>query len=432
MKSRLLNLLAGIGSMIALCLHSSPAEAIFASVKSTGMAATAISYPLDSLALAYNPAGLTDVGDRFDLEAAWVQNWASANVSGNRLPSGALNPLVNGHFDGMRTKYIFPVGFGLNKLWCFCDDWTIATGLGVYNRNYQKTTFKKVLVLLGTSKPGLEYLHETVAPTIAVQWCNKHALGVSVNYQVERIKVNGLQNFDRPVIPGIPGGSIDPGHVTNRGYDYATGWGVTVGYLGHITDCLSIGATYQPKTSMSRMSKYKGFLAHRGRLNIPQKIGAGISYRILPCLVAAFDVEHIQWSKIKSLHNNLLYLGTLQPLGSQNGPGFGFRDQWYYRVGAEWQYSDCLAFRAGYRFANTPIKRSQTAVNLLTLDCVQSFATIGGTWCINPCNEVSFAFAYGFQHKVKGKNSIPIFLGGGEVDLKEEKFALAIAWGYQF
>jgi long-chain fatty acid transport protein len=426
MKLRLLNTLACIGAFAALCLNSAPVEAIFASVKATGMAATCISYPLDSLVGAYNPAGITDVGDRFDVEAAWVQDWGKSKVSGNRTATGALNPLTNGSRNGMRTKTVYPAGFGLTKGWCLANDWEVSAGLILYNRNYQKTTYKHALALFGRSPAGLEYLNETVAPIVAVKWCDRHSIGISVNYQIERLKVNGLQNFDNTLF------SSAPGHVTNRGYEYATGWGVTIGYLGKLTDSLSIGVTYQPETGMTRLNKYKGFLADRGRLNIPRKIGAGISYHITPCLVVAFDVEHIQWSKIRSLHNPLLHNGVLEKLGQKNGPGFGFRNQWYYRVGSEWRINESWTVRAGYRYANTPIRRSQTAVNVLTLDTVESFVTVGGTWNLNECNEFTITYAYGFEHKIRGRNAIPAFLGGGNVDLKEQKYALGIAWGYNF
>lgn len=451
MKFKKLKFLILIGSVAISSLQSTKAEAIFASVKSTGMAATAISYPLDSLCGAYNPAGEAYIGDRLDLEGGWVHNWGSANNKGNILLNPithqpvidpatgqpVLNPFTNGHFDGMRTKDVFPVNFGINKVWCLGCDFELSTSLIVYNRNYQKTSYKQPLRLLGTSKAGLEYINETVSPIIALKWCDSHTLGISINYQIERIKVNGLENFDHFPTLLNPTGTIAPGHVTNRGYDYAHGWGVTIGYLGRITDCLSIGVTYQPKTKMSRMDKYKGFLAQRGRLDVPQKIGAGISYRFMGCVVAAFDVEHIQWSQVKSLHNPLIPKDPAIPglpnlLGTSNGPGFGFRNQWYYRVGLEWTINECWVARVGFRHANAPIKSSQTAVNVLTLDTVEDFITVGGTWNINPCNELSIVYAYGFEHEIHGKNSIPLAFGGGEASLKEQKYALGIAWGWKF
>lgn len=426
MMFRFLKLLSCVGSVIALCLQSQSAEAIFASVKSTGMAATCISYPLDSLVGAYNPAGMVDVGDRFDFEVGWVRDRGHADVHGNLIPA------VNGRFNGMRTKDVYPAGFGLNKTFCFCD-WEVSAGLILYNRNFQKTTYTRPFVLLGTSNLGLEYVNETLSPCFAVKFLERHSFGVSVNYQIERIKVNGIQNFDHPVLPPpFPPGSVAPGHVTNRGYNYSTGWGVTVGYLGEIFDGFRFGATYQPETCMTRLNKYKGFLANKGRLNIPRKIGAGISYDVLPCVVVAFDVEHIQWSKIRALHNPLIQDGTIFPIGSKKGPGFGFRNQWYYRVGVEWKINPCWTVRAGFRHANTPIRKTQTAVNLLTLDTVEDFVTVGATWNVTCSQELSGVFAYGFPHKIYGKNSIPQSFGGGEADLKEQKFALGLAYGWKF
>jgi len=400
-----------------LFLHTSQVEAVFASAKSTGMAATSISYPIDSLAGAYNPAGIAVVGDRLDVEAAWVRDTGHGSVHKNLLS------IANGSFEGMKTKDAYPVGFGLTKTWNLGCDLDIAAGVIVYNRNYQKTTFGKPLILFGTSRPGLEYINETISPIIAVKIYDSHTIGISANYQVERIKVNGLQNFDNIFR------SIAPNHVTNRGYGYANGWGATIGYFGQITNCLSIGATYQPETKMSRITKYKGFLADRGKLNVPQKIGFGIAYKILPCLAVAFDVEHIRWKPIKSLSNPF---PAVERLGEVNGPGFGFSNQWYYRLGMEWQIDESWTARIGYRHANTPVRKSQTAVNLLTLDTVEDYLTAGLTWAFNCSSEITIVGAYGFENEVKGKNSIPLAFGGGEVNIKEQKFAVGLAWGWKY
>lgn len=421
MKSRLSNIFTCLGTAAVLCLQSSSAEAIFASVKSTGMAATCISYPLDSLVGAYNPAGMVDVGNRFDIEGGWVRDYGHARVSGNisGLP-------VNGKFNGMRTKDVYPFSFGINKNFCIADNWTVGAGVVAYNRNYQKTTYGQAFPLLGTSNLGMEYLNQTVSPILSVNWCCTHSFGISANYQVERLKVNGLQNFDNAFR------SVAPGRVTNRGYDWSTGWGFTIGYRGQLTNDLSVGVTYQPKTSMRRMHKYQGFLAQKGKLDVPEKIGAGISYRVVPCVVVAFDVEYIQWRKVKALSNSLEHHGVIEQLGSNHGPGFGFINQWYYRLGADWQVNDCFALRAGFRHANTPIRKSQTTVNLLSIDTCEDFLTVGGTWNVTESNEVSAMFAYGFTKSVNGRGAIPLAFGGGNVNLKEEKFALGAAWGYKF
>lgn len=427
-----LKMLTTLGLLASLCLTTQDAEAVLASVKSTAMAATAVAHPIDALAGAYNPAGITDVGDRFDVGAYWVRDEGKATVTGN------LEEDLNTSYDPFRTKDFYAGDFGITKSFCTefcCQDIEWSLGFVAYDRNFQKTTYKEPLPLLGTSNPGLEYAHVTLAPILAVKINECHSLGIAFNVQVERFKANGLQNFDNALL------SSDPGNVTNRGYDYSVGFTPTLGWMWHINDCLTVGLTYQPKTKMPKLKKYSGFIAQHGRLDIPQKIGAGIAWEFIPCATIAFDIEHIDWEQIKALKNNLLASdGSYNQLGSSDGPGFGFRNQMYYRVGLEYQLNECLTLRAGYRWVRTPFGRSQTAVNLLTDDCVESFFTCGATWNFDECNEISGLFAYGFDRTVNGSDSIPLAipttpaipLGGGNVNLKERKFAVGISWGHSY
>jgi long-chain fatty acid transport protein len=437
---------------IAICLSwSSQAEALIASVKSLGMAAAAIAYPLDAFAGAFNPAGQVEICDRVDAEITWGHNTGHARIRGNALDNIPFfsNPLspgfvggrINGRYTGMRTKSVYAPSFAINKRLGCCNEW--AVGLIVYNRNFQKTTYNKPFVLLGTSHLGLEYLHETISGVLAYNINECHNIGVTLNYNVQRLKVNGLEKIDKAPSVLSPIGSVRPGHVTNKGYSWSTGWGVTFGYMWHITDCVTIGLTYQPETSMRRFHKYKGFLAHRGKLNIPPFYSGGISWRVWDCVTAAFDVQCYDWRHIKSLNNPLLHKGRIELLGSKNGPGFGFKAQVFYRFGVDWQVTDCWSVRAGYRYGNSPIRRTQTVVNLLSLDTVTQFLTLGTTYAFNPCWEASAFFAWGFKHKIKGKHSIPegipialpgvqFGFGGGEADLTEEKFALGVAIGWNY
>ena len=139
--------------------------------------------------------------------------------------------------------------------------------------------------------------------------------------------------------------------------------------------------------------------------------------------------EHLNQALHQPLQENLI----ANKLGSNDGSGFGFRDQWYYRVGIDYDILDCVTIRAGYRHTNTPIRRSQTAVNALTVDTVEDFITLGATWCINACNEVSFLYAHGFNNKVRGKNSIPTpRFGGGNADLKQYTDVVGIQFGHTY
>lgn len=423
MKFAFRKMVAFVGIVSCLSLTTSDVHAVLASVKSTGMAATAIAYPQDAEAGAFNPAGMVDVGDRFDVGGSVDRSSRKARVKGNLAPI----PGINGKFDANhKAKYVVNGDVGINKMlgkMLGCD---MSVGLIIYNRNYNKTKYKHALPLFGTSKVGLEYVHETISPTFAIKFWEKHNFGISLNYMVQRLWVQGLQNFANALF------SKHPAHVTNHRYDWSQGVSFTLGYRCQVADNFSIGVTYQPKTYMSKFKKYRGFLAGNARLNIPQKIGAGFAWRFLPCATLAFDVEYINWKRIKCLHRPLQSNLTANKLGSHNGSGFGFRDQWYYRVGLDYDVTDWLTVRAGFRHTNTPIKRSQTAVNILLVDTVEDYLTLGATACLNSCNEISFFYAHGFNYKVKGKNSIPLSFGLGEADLKEYDDVLGIAWGHTY
>lgn len=419
MKFEFRKTLALLGLVSCLSLTTSDIHAVLASVKTTGMAATGIAYPQDAEAGAFNPAGMVDVGDRFDVGFSVARESRKTRVHGNLAPI----PGINGKFDANhKAKYAFNGDFGINKM-LGCN---ASIGLVVYNRNYNKTKYHRPLPLFGTTKAGLEYVHETISPTFAIKlWC-KHNFGISLNYMVQRIWVQGLQNFANALF------SKHPAHLTNHRYSWSQGVSFTLGYRCQVTNCLSVGVTYQPKTYMSKFKKYRGFLAGNGRLNIPQKIGGGVAWRFLPCATVAFDVEYINWKRVKALHRPLQHNLVAHKLGSHNGSGFGFRDQWYYRIGIDYDVTSWLTVRAGFRHANTPIKRSQTAVNALTVDTIEDFLTLGATACLNPCNEFSFFYAHGFNYKVRGKHSIPANFGFGEADLKEYADVVGISWGHTY
>lgn len=412
-----------LGAFSALMVHSSNAEALAASVKAFGMAGTGVAYAQDALAVAYNPAGMAWIGDRVDLGIHWAHDSGSTNIKGN------LIPVLNGHYNGYKTKNFYSPEFGVNKTFgCECE-WSV--GLAVYNRQQSKTTYDKPFILVGNTNLGLEYVHETISLPVTYRLNDSHSFGIAVNYMVQRIKFNGIQNFDNALR------SVAPGHVTNKGYAWSQGVGVFLGWQWKVTDSITFGLTYQPETKMGKFHKYKGILAHKGSFNIPQVFSGGLSWRFIECATVCFDVQYYDWKQIKALHNPLLHKGHLEQLGSKNGPGFGWKSQTFYRVGIDYAVMDDLILRVGYRHGNTPVRANQTVLNQLTLDTVEDFVTCGATYMLNDCHELSAYFAWGFEKEIKGKNSIPPGpppggFGGGESNIKQQKYALGLAWGWNY
>lgn len=431
-----------LGAAIGLLALSSPAEALIASVKTFGMAATGVAYPQDAQAAVFNPAGAVEICDRFDSGFEWVRENGYSRIRGNiidNIPplSNALGGKINGKFEGFKTKDFYNADFGVNMRLGSCDEF--AVGLVVYNRNFVKTTFNKPFVLFGTSNPGLEYLNQTISPVFAYKINECHNVGLTINCQVQRLKVNGLEKFNTPTRTAFPG------HLTNRGYDWSVGWGVTLGWQWHITDCFTFGATFQPKTDMPKFKKYKGF-AVKGRIEVPQMWSVGLAWRYSCNGTIAFDIQQYNWDDVRALHNNLLFEGERELLGTQHGPGFGFKTQTFYRLGIDYDLSCEWTVRAGFRYGKAPFGPSQTAVNQLTLDCVEYYATLGASYRPSDKVELSTLVAWGFENTIKGKNSIPAGIpvnipgfpfnpqgfGGGEADLTESKFILGFSLGYYY
>lgn len=393
-----------------------PAEAIFTSAKALGMAAAVAAYPQDSLVVAYNPAGITDVGNRFDGGLNYLTENGHAKFKGN------LNPLVNGNFNGKQTKDIIAPDFGVCRQFCY----DITLGFAVYNRTYLKTTYDQPLALLGTTKAGAEYIHETIAGTVAWKPNCWHSFAVSLNYMIQRFKVNGVQNFENPVVSAFPEA------VTNRGYNYSRGVGATIAWLGHFSRYFSVGISYQFHTHMSSFSKYKGLLADKGKFDIPSYTTFGIAIHPLCNLTLTFDVQFIGWREIRALKNSALDNLFINKTGTKNGPGFGWRNQTLYRFGLAYQFNREWMFRLGFRHGKNPIKRASTLPNVLTLECVEDYLTAGFTW--TPCcsYEVSGYVGYAFEKSVHGTELPLTTLGGGTVDLNQNQFITGISLGYLF
>jgi len=422
MKHRSLNILfITCFTWLAISATSS-LHAFAASVKNAGMGLTGAAHAQDALTAAYNPANATAICDRADLGLFWD------HYSGKAINSGSPVPTANGSFNGTTKRDFYSPDFGINKSFCFCN-YQFAVGIVAYNRDFLKTRYDRPIVLLGTTRPGVEIIREQISPYVAVKfdpnsWCDlgcfagQHSLGLSVNVIGQRIKVDGLENFIRT--------SIDPSFVTGNEYSYSYGCSPTIGWRGEWCDWLALGVAYTPKTHMARFKKYRGFLADRGRLDVPERVLTGIAINYFPCSTLAFDVEFIGWDRIRALANPFPATG---PLGTSTGAGFGWRNQTIYRVGLDYQVLDCLTLRAGYRYGKSFIKSSQVAANVLTLETVEQYVTAGATYQWN-CFEFSLSYAHGFKHKISGP--IPAILGGGNVTLQEVRDVVGFSVGYNY
>ncbi|MCX7156921.1 MAG: outer membrane protein transport protein [Rhodocyclales bacterium] len=414
-------------------------------IKAKSMGGVGIALPQDSLAAATNPAGMVMVGDRLDVGVDLFSPIRTSTWTGTATPGPTINGaygLVTANTDYKSGKNLFAIPeFGYNKML----GWDMAVGINVYGNGGMNTDYGKVVIAgnPGTTNSNtysnLEQMF--IAPTFAWKVTKDHSIGVSLNLVFQNFEARGLESFDNV------NQSMYVGSVTNRGKDTSHGLGLKLGWTGQISPAVTLGATYQAKTKMSKFDKYKGLFAQAGKFDIPETYGFGIAFKPNDKLTVAADVVQINYGGVKSIADNgdqyPGIAGTL--LGSENGSGFGWGNQTVYKFGLSYQYAPNLALRAGYNHGKTPLKSSQTFFNILAPATVEDHLTLGATWALADKSELTLSYVRAFEKKVTGVSTgnggctavwgcagNPVAITGHPVDLKMYQNSLGIAYGMKF
>ena len=383
-------------------------------IKSQGAGGVGVALPQDSLANAANPAGIAWVGNRLDIGATWFRPQREAEITGSPVP-------INGKYDANDTEnFIIPeVGY-THQITP-----EVTLGVSAYGNGGLNTDYKNGFPLFNNTgrRTGVNLIQLFVAPTVAWKITPTQSIGVTLNLAYQRFEARGLQNFANPFF------SASSNNVTNKGADSAYGAGLHFGWLGQVSDAVSLGAHYQTKTYSTEFDKYKGLFAEQGDFDVPATYGAGIAVKATPALTVAGDVQRILYGDVDSVGNSLANFFTAQ-LGNNKGAGFGWKDATIFKLGAIYNYDERLTLRAGYNHVNQPIPRSQTLFNTLAPAVVEDHITLGGTWKFQNNSELSFSYLHAFENKVHGSNSIPAAFGGGDVNLKMYQDSVGVAYSW--
>ncbi|MEY8875535.1 MAG: OmpP1/FadL family transporter [Leptothrix sp. (in: b-proteobacteria)] len=240
-----------------------------------GMGGAAVAMSVDSLGGANNPASMVWAGSRKDLGVDVFSPTRDASRSGASFPT--LNGSVN---SGRPTFYVPELGY--NRLVGTQD----SLGVTVYGNGGMDTAYPQghfncgagpANLLCGSGPLGVDLRQLIVAPTWAHKLDAQHALGVSLLLGHQQFEATGLQAFDNPGAP-IPDFTRNPGHVTNNGRASSHGIGLRVGYQGHVSERLTLGAAYAPRMHMSRFKGYEGLFADGGQFDIPAHDTLGLAW----------------------------------------------------------------------------------------------------------------------------------------------------------
>ena len=371
-------------------------------VKAKGMGGAAVAMTQDAFAGANNPAAAAFVGNRWDLGVDFF------------MPDRSAERTMPGMFSGETTsaERTFPIpefgyNVGLSE--------RLAVGVTVYGYGGMNTTYRDKSMsfgcaqdpsnpataypgnmLCGMTNLGVDLMQLTIAPTVAYKISDSTSLGLSPLFVYQRFEAVGLQAFQ-----GMEGASVAPQALTNTGYDSSTGVGVRLGFLSKVTDAFSVGASYSPKTNMSTFDKYKGLFAGGGDFDLPSNWTIGLAAQASPTVLVALDYSGINYTDVKSVGNPSANFFTSQ-LGSENGPGFGWRDINVVKLGVQWQLNDKTTLRVGYNKGDNPIRSADATFNILAPGVMEDHYTLGGTYRLSSNSEWSWFAMYAPEVTVEG------------------------------
>jgi long-chain fatty acid transport protein len=391
-------------------------------MKALGMGGASTALSQDSMGGANNPASMVWAGSRLDVGAVVF------NPDRDAQRSGSLIPTLNGSVTSDRDHFLVPE-FGYNRM--LNND--LSVGVTVYGNGGMNTTYPQgnfncgggpANILCGGGTLGVDLMQLIVAPTVAYKFNPRHSVGVSLLLAYQRFKAQGLQSFDNA--PGFPPFTGAPGSVTNRGNDSSTGVGVRVGYMGRVSDQVTLGASYSPKLDMGAFDKYKGLFAGAGDFDIPANYSVGVAFTPNADWTLALDYGRIKYSGIASVGNQSL---PVAPLGAPNGPGFGWTDINVVKLGVAWQMNANLTLRAGYNHGGNPITPANVTFNILAPGVMTSHYTAGFTYAMGKESEVTGALMVAPRVSVTGPSLFNGFMGGAAgnetIGMRQTLFGLA-------
>jgi long-chain fatty acid transport protein len=392
-------------------------------IRYKGLAGAGVALRLGPLGPATNPAALAGMKKRYDFSLSLFNPNRQYTVTG--APSGPpFFGLAPGTLESDGKLFVIP---SLAANWMLSDNSSIGVsiyGNGGMDTNYDSPTF-------GFKPTGVDLSQLFVAPTFAFKAAAKHSFGVTPILAFQRFEANGLKAFG-PF-------SSAPDKLSNNSADPAFGFGARVGYLGEWMDFLSVGASYQTKVKMGEFNDYAGLFAEQGDFDIPANwtVGIGLGFEQMGL---AFDVQQILYSDIKSVGNPMdlrknspaLPTGApnpnFQPLGSDNGWGFGWKDMTVVKGGIYFQTSGGWTWRAGYSKGEQPIPRSEVLFNILAPGVIEQHLTLGFTKALGG-KEIDVAIMRAFSKTVRGSNPLEV-PGRQTIELKMDQWEFGVGFSF--
>ena len=269
-------------------------------VQSMSMGGTGIASGTDSLSAGTNPANLSWVGMRGDLDLILFNpnRYAKTNFgTGPGLSAGAPTGYVKSDdslFEFPNLGFAMPLTNRLSVGIAFLANGGMNT---TYRQNFYAYNGTPYKVPVNTTI-GVDLMQLLIPLSVSFKPTENQAVGFSLIPAIQRFRARGLQTFTDFHI------SAYPKNMTNQGAQLSYGFGARIGWIGHFVDNkVDLGATYSTKIYMSKLGGYKGLFAGAGSFDIPANFGVGLALHPNEQWTVAFDITRIMYGDVPAVAN---------------------------------------------------------------------------------------------------------------------------------
>lgn len=198
----------------------------------------------------------------------------------------------------------------------------------------------------------------------------------------------------------------------------ANGYRAKIGATYKVNSTLTVGGSYQGKTSLSdmqtatgsaSMSASSGF-TDAGKITVvnfqwPSITSVGASWQASPALMVAADVKSIGWAEV--MKNFSMRYDSAQTGGSVSfALPQNWKDQTVVSLGGAYNVTSQLTLRAGLNIADNPIPDSK--VNALFPATIKSHYTLGAGYDIDKSNAVNFSYVMAPEVSTTDANGVTV------------------------
>ncbi len=425
-KKALVAVLVGILALPAVALATNGMYLVGYGAETVGRGGANLAISDRSLALNFNPAGISQLQGRH----------FTANLS-VLAPSLEYENMINPPLEGRDA--LFPLPAFAYVRGAKGSPW--SWGVGFVAQGGMGAEFVGESTFFGTvDRTFTEVRYGTLSPTVAYAINEDQAVGLTVNvgYADASFDFFPDTSFFNPEVPEMSFFGV----AMDRAGGLQTS--VRAGWWWRANPRLSVGAVYQTKTQSDfkngdmvvnfeghpLLGQRVGYKADLDGFTFAAQAGLGFAYRASSDWVLALDVKRYFWDDAI----DTITVTATDPDIEGAQPEivlpfvFNWKDQWVYAFGADYRMSDDLTLRAGFNYGENPVP-SET-LNPLFPATTERHLTAGLSW-LRGNKLIEFAVERAFNADQVNNNTDPFvnpFGPGSRVSHSQWTTSFGISW----